>query len=50
MKLTALEIELQRKNSSLDVELSKYLETLYLRNVPATIRRYHADLEQYKQK
>lgn len=47
-KLTALEMELQRKNSNLDTELSAYLEQLYLRKVPAAIRKYHADLEAYK--
>lgn len=39
-KLSALKSYLEQKNSSLDAELSKYCEQLYIKVVPQSVREY----------
>lgn len=39
-KISALEMYLEQKNSSLSEELDKYAEQLYQKNVPQNVRDY----------
>ena len=39
-KLAALEMYLGQRNTTLEVELTKYTEQLYLKNVPQNVRDY----------
>ncbi len=39
-KLTALEMYLAQKNTTLDAELTKYTEQLYLKTVPQNVRDF----------
>lgn len=41
-KLTALNMYLTQKNLNIESELQSYLNTLYLRNVPASVREFIA--------
>ena len=39
-KLSAVEMYLNQKNTSLETELTKYTEQLYLKNVPQNVRDF----------
>lgn len=39
-KLSAVEMYLRQKNTSLEIELTRYAEQLYLRNVPQNVRDF----------
>ena len=41
-KLTALNMYLTQKNLNIESELQSYLNTLYLRNVPTSVREFVA--------
>ena len=40
IKLDALKVYLGKKNTTIEVELSRYLDALYSKNVPAIVREY----------
>ena len=39
-KISAVEMYLGQKNTSLETELTRYTEQLYLKNVPQNVREY----------